>query len=47
MTQELIYSVMNEDQIAEFEKEKELGYVFRVSRDLAVCFKCISSTGVP
>jgi len=32
MTQELIYSVMNEDQIAEFEKEKELDMSFGVEK---------------
>lgn len=32
ITQELIYSVMNEDQIAEFEKEKELDMSFGVEK---------------
>jgi hypothetical protein len=32
MTQELIYSVMNEDQIAEFEKEKNWICLFGVER---------------
>lgn len=32
MTQELIYSVMNEDQIAEFEKEKELDMSFGIEK---------------